>query len=75
MRLIKDYGGPRVEAACKRALTGNRYSYKVVAAILERNLDLVEEEGPQGPESPIPRHGNLRGPGAFVDKMNNNNNP
>lgn len=68
-RLIKDYGGPRVEAACKRALTGNRHSYKVVKSILEKNLDLMEE--PQVQESPIPQHGNLRGPEAFINKMKN----
>lgn len=69
LRLMKDYGGVRVEAACKRALTGNRHNYKVVQAILEKKLDLMEE--PQEQESPIPQHGNLRGPEAFINKMKN----
>jgi transposase len=67
MRLIKQYGGPRVEAACKRALTGNRYNYKVVATILENKMDRIEESPPE--KSPMPHHENLRGPQAFVNKM------
>ncbi len=67
MRLIKGYGGARVEAACKRALTGNRYNYKVIATILENKMDRVEESPPEKP--PIPHHENLRGPEAFVNKM------
>lgn len=69
LRLMKDYGGQRVEAACKRALTGNRYNYNVIKSILEKNLDLREE--PQVQESPIPQHENLRGPEAFINKMKN----
>lgn len=67
MRLIKQYGGPRVEAACKRALTGNRYNYKVVATILENKMDRIEDGLPEKP--PMPHHENLRGPQAFVNKM------
>ena len=67
MRLIKEYGGPRVEAACRRALMGNRYNYKVVATILENKMDQVEES--LIIKSPIPQHGNLRGPQAFINKM------
>jgi transposase len=68
MRLIKEYGGARVETACKRALTGNRYNYKVIATILENKMDQLEESPPE--ESPIPsHHNNLRGPEAFTNKM------
>lgn len=70
MRLIKQYGGARVEAACKRALAGNRYNYKVVATILENKMDQIEDSLPE--KSPILHHGNLRGPQAFINKMNNN---
>ncbi len=63
LRLISSFGAPRVEAACKRALRGNRYNYGVVKTILQNNMDL-HEDAPVDP-SPIPVHNNLRGPDAY----------
>lgn len=71
IRLIKEYGGERVELACKRALTGNRYNYKVLETILENKKDMAELITMQEPPS-IPQHKNLRGPEAFINKYNNN---
>ena len=64
LRLAKAYTASRLEAACKRALNGNSYSYKIVSNILSNNLDQL-----QGPEQPtlftISEHDNLRGPEAY----------
>lgn len=63
LRLIDSFGGPRVEAACKRALRGKKCNYGVIKTILENNMDL-HEEAPVN-YSPIPVHSNLRGPEAY----------
>jgi hypothetical protein len=63
MRLIPTYSGPRVESACKRALRGVKYNYGIIQTILKNNMDLHED--PPAETSPIPVHGNLRGPDAY----------
>jgi len=63
LRLIKQYGGTRMENACKRALKGYRFSYKTIKSILEKNMDMLEEV--QVPEYRIPEHGNVRGPETY----------
>jgi transposase len=64
LRLGKAYTGLRLEAACKRALKGNSYAYKIVSNILSSNLDQLG-----APEQPtlfnMPEHDNLRGPQAY----------
>lgn len=61
LRLRKEYGDGRMEAACRRALQGHTYSYVTVAKILENNMDMVEEnpavEGYTPPENPTARGG------------------
>jgi len=63
MRLIKAYGVVRMEAACKRALTGHRFKYTVIKNILDNNMDLVQEQ--EQVEYRIPAHKNLRGPEEY----------
>jgi hypothetical protein len=65
LRLIKDYGPVRMEAACKRALRGYKFSYGAVKKILENKMDLLEEA--PAAEYRIAIHANLRGPQAYSD--------
>lgn len=63
LRLIKAYGPLRMEAACKRGLTGSKFRYTAIKNILENNMDLLEEVVTR--EYRIPFHTNLRGPEAY----------
>ena len=63
LRLVKAYTAMRVEAACKRALTGQTYSYTTINNILINNLDTLEPE--QLFLFKMPEHNNLRGPEAY----------
>lgn len=64
MRLGKQYGDDRLEAACTRAVGVGARSYKHVAAILKNGLDRLPL-----PESPKPAnhvsHANVRGPAYY----------
>jgi transposase len=64
LRLGKDYGNDRLEAACKRALYINSLSYKSIESILKNGLDqkAVPEVGNN--KKPI-QHKNIRGPGYY----------
>jgi hypothetical protein len=62
--LMEVYGSARMEAACRRALRGSRFSYGSIKKILENNMDLLEDEHVQT-EFLLPRHANLRGPEAY----------
>lgn len=60
LRLGGKYGHDRLEAACKRALQGDRYNFKTVDNILKNNLDkLPQEEQPELFQPPV--HPNVRG--------------
>ena len=63
LRLVQAYTAPRVEAACKRALTGLSYNYTTINNILINNLDTLEPE--QLVLFKMPDHGNLRGPESY----------
>lgn len=63
LRLQKAYGAERLEAACKRALKGGRFTYRTVHNILLNNLDTLDAEPPS--LFNLPRHDNLRGPEAY----------
>lgn len=63
LRLIKAYGPLRMEAACKRGLTGSKFRYTAIKNILENNMDLLEEVITK--EYRIPFHTNLRGAEAY----------
>jgi len=63
LRLAKQYGNDRLEAACARALqAGARSSYRPVATILKSGLDRVplESDAPQQTALPL-EHSNVRG--------------
>jgi len=61
MRLGKSYGEPRLEAACRRALTIGAASYKSIESILKHGLD--SEPLPEPAQTNLPlSHDNVRGP-------------
>jgi len=64
MRLFKQYGAQRVEAACKRASKYRIYSYKGVANILATGADKLDERK-GAPAAPPIVHDNIRGPGYY----------
>jgi len=61
IRLARDYGRERMEAACRRALHLHSVSYKSVQSILKRRLD--QQPLPTAPSRSVPpsSHANLRG--------------
>lgn len=62
MRLAKQYGDERVEAACARAVAVNARSYKHVAAILKNGLDRLEPpRAPAANNNNNVEHENVRG--------------
>jgi len=63
LRLAKDYGNERVEAACHRAFTIGGHSYKSVRSILEKGLD--QQPLPETFQTPVIQHENIRGQHYF----------
>lgn len=61
MRLGKEYGGERLEAACARALATKTVSFKSIESILKRHLD-QRPLPKKAPEIPPLEHDNIRGP-------------
>ena len=64
MRLTRNHGRSRMEAACERALAVGAHRYRSVASILEKGLDrqpLVSQQA----ELALPDHANLRGSGYY----------
>jgi transposase len=64
LRLTRAYGPDRLEAACKRAIKGQSYSYRTLHNILQNNLDKLEPTD-QPSLFTMPEHDNLRGPQAY----------
>lgn len=64
MRLTRNYGHPRMEAACERALAVGAHRYRSVASILEKGLDRQPQVSQQA-EQALPDHANLRGSGYY----------
>jgi hypothetical protein len=61
MRLGKEYGAERLEAACKRALATKTVGFKSIESILKRKLD--GRPLPHKPQESAPvEHDNIRGP-------------
>jgi transposase len=63
IRLGKQFGNDRLDAACSRALALNALSYRSVCAILDTGSDhlpLLDAASRAGP--PLPSHDNIRGP-------------
>jgi transposase len=61
LRLEKQYGRDRMEAACQRALQGAVFNYRTIQNILANNLD-KQQPDLQGDLFRIPSHDNQRGP-------------
>jgi transposase len=64
LRLHKQYGTTRLEAACTRALSGNTFNYRTVQNILINHLD-QQDQIHQNDLFKVPEHPNLRGPDAY----------
>ena len=62
LRLEKRYGGPRLDAACRRALAVGARSYKNVESILRNGLDGQPLPGESSDEREALTHDNIRGP-------------
>ena len=64
LRLHKQYGSSRLEAACRRALAGNTFNYKTLQNILINHLD-QQDQIHQTNLFKVPEHPNIQGPGAY----------
>lgn len=62
LRLGKQYGGERLEAACQRAINAPAVNYGVIKNILKNNLDKISD---QPSSSGIPDHNQIRGPHSY----------
>jgi transposase len=65
MRLARQYGDERLEAACARAQSIRAPNYRSVKSILECGLDRQDTALLGGAASPMPSHDNVRGPGYY----------
>ncbi len=65
MRLGREYGADRLEAACARAQSIRSPSYKSVASILSCGLDQRALDVSMPVQASLPLHGNVRGPGYY----------
>jgi len=64
LRLGRDYGTDRLEAACRRGLTIGAVSYASLQSILRRNLDQTPVQ--DRPTAPVnDNHANVRGAGYY----------
>ena len=63
LRLGEKYGNDRLEAACRRALTGYKVTYMGIKNILERNLDKASSQTDIFIH--IPDHENIRGSESY----------
>ena len=69
LRLGKHYSAGRLEAACRRAIALNAFSYRNIESILKNGLD--QQPLPQSaPEPPVIHHDNVRGPEYYQDEEN-----
>ncbi len=61
LRLERDFGRDRLNAACERALTLRALTYKSVQSILSRGIDRLEHDTTASDTKPKQQHENLRG--------------
>jgi len=61
MRLGREYGSERLEAACARAQSIRSPSYKSIASILSCGLDQQALDAPIPIQASLPLHENVRG--------------
>lgn len=59
LKLGNEYGKERLNNACKRGLTNNRYGFYIIKNILKNNMDKLEQDEQPNPE--IKAHRNIRG--------------
>jgi len=65
LRLGREYGADRLEAACARAQSIRSPSYKSVASILSCGLDQRALDVSMPVQASLPLHENVRGPGYY----------
>ena len=68
MRLAREYGNDRLEAACARAQSIRAPHYRSVKSILACGLDRQDSSllgGERNPAAPMPSHDNVRGAGYY----------
>jgi transposase len=65
MRLAREYGAERVEAACARALSIRAPYYRSVKSILSFGLDRQQEGPAASAVAAMPEHDNVRGAGYY----------
>jgi len=65
MRLARQYGPERLEAACARAQSIRAPHYRSVKSILECGLDRRDASLLGGTPARMPEHDNVRGPGYY----------
>ena len=65
MRLGREYGHQRLEAACARAQSIRSPSYKSIASILGCGLDQRPLDAPMAAQASLPLHENVRGPSYY----------
>lgn len=71
LRLQKGYGSDRLEGACFRALSGNKYNFKTIQAILDNHLESIAPVNTSGQPLHVGEtHKNLRGEASFNMKNN-----
>ena len=68
MRLGKEYGDERLEAACRRALATKAVGFKSIESILKSGLD-TQPLPQRSPETPPVEHDNIRGPEYYSQAM------
>ncbi len=65
LRLAKQHGPARLDAACGRALAAGARSYRHVESILKHGLDRLPMDVEPAPPSARPTHANVRGPAYY----------
>ena len=65
LRLVKQHGPERLDAACARAVAAGARSYRPVESILKHGLDRLPLDAEPVPPSPRPLHDNVRGPAYY----------
>lgn len=65
MRLGREYGPDRLEAACARAQSIRAPHYKSIASILSFGLDQRALDAPIATQASLPLHENVRGPDYY----------
>jgi transposase len=69
LRLVKQYGPERVEAASERAVAVGARSYRHVETILKHGLDRVPLEADAPRSTPCAGHANVRGPAYYQQEL------